>query len=137
MNLAGGQAMAMYENGEIDLTGVGMADLERVLDPSSDLNKDVVIAPLSFSQYYIGFNVQKAPFDDKFFRQALAHAINKELIATEVLSDLVKPAYGILPPGFPGYDKSIDGLKYDEQLAKDMLAKSKYSNIDDLSLIHI
>ena len=135
MNLAGGQAMAMYENGEIDLTGVGMADLERVLDPSSDLNKDVVIAPLSFSQYYIGFNVQKAPFDDKFFRQALAHAINKELIATEVLSDLVKPAYGILPPGFPGYDNSIDGLKYDEQLAKDMLAKSKYSNIDDLPRI--
>ena len=135
MKLAGGQAMAMYENGEIDLTGVGMADLERVLDPSSDLNKDVVIAPLSFSQYYIGFNVQKAPFDDKFFRQALAHAINKELIATEVLSDLVKPAYGILPPGFPGYDKSIDGLKYDEQLAKDMLAKSKYSNIDDLPRI--
>ncbi len=135
MNLAGGQAMAMYENGEIDLTGVGMADLERVLDPSSDLNKDVVIAPLSFSQYYIGFNVQKAPFDDKFFRQALAHAINKELIATEVLSDLVKPAYGILPPGFPGYDKSIDGLKHDEQLAKDMLAKSKYSNIDDLPRI--
>ena len=135
MNLAGGQAMAMYENGEIDLTGVGMAELERVLDPSSDLNKDVVIAPLSFSQYYIGFNVQKAPFDDKFFRQALAHAINKELIATEVLSDLVKPAYGILPPGFPGYDNSIDGLKYDEQLAKDMLAKSKYSNIDDLPRI--
>ena len=75
------------------------------------------------------------PFDDKYFRQALAHAINKELIATEVLSDLVKPAYGILPPGFPGYDKSIDGLKHDEQLAKDMLAKSKYSNIDDLPRI--
>jgi len=135
MNLAGGQAMAMYENGEIDLTGVGMADLERVLDPSSDLNKDVVIAPLSFSQYYIGFNVHKPPFDDKYFRQSLAHAINKELIATEVLSDLVKPAYGILPPGFPGYDNSIVGLQYDEQLAKDMLAKSKYSNIDDLPRI--
>jgi len=135
MNLAGGQSMAMYENGEIDLTGVGMADLERVLDPSSDLNKDVVIAPLSFSQYYIGFNVQKPPFDDKYFRQALAHAINKELIATEVLSDLVKPAYGILPPGFPGYDKNIDGLKFNEQLAKDMLAKSKYSNINDLPRI--
>ena len=92
MNLAGGQAMAMYENGEIDLTGVGMADLERVLDPSSDLNKDVVIAPLSFSQYYIGFNVQKPPFDDKYFRQALAHAINKELIEFCLLAfqDMIK-----------------------------------------------
>ena len=31
MNLAGGQAMAMYENDEIDITGVGLFDLDRVL----------------------------------------------------------------------------------------------------------
>ena len=32
MNLAGGVSMAMYENDEIDITGVGLADLERVKD---------------------------------------------------------------------------------------------------------
>ncbi len=61
MNLAGGSAMAMYENCEIDITGVGMSDLERVLDPSNSLNKDVVVAPLDFSQYYIGFNLNEPP----------------------------------------------------------------------------
>ena len=135
MNLAGGSAMAMYENGEIDITGVGMADLERVLDPDNVLNKDVVVAPLDFSQYYIGFNMEKPPFDDIFFRQALAYAINKELIASEVLSDLVKPAYGILPPGFPGYDEKIQGLRHSEILAKESLSKSKYSDISSLPRI--
>ena len=132
MNLAGGSAMAMYENCEIDITGVGMSDLERVLDPSNILNKDVVVAPLDFSQYYIGFNLNEAPFDDIYFRQALAYSINKELIATEVLSDLVKPAYGILPPGFPGYNENITGFKHDELLAKEALAKSKYSDVAEL-----
>ena len=132
MNLAGGSAMAMYENCEIDITGVGTSDIERVLDPSNSLNKDLVVAPLDFSQYYIGFNLNEPPFDDIHFRQALAYSINKELIASEVLSDLVKPAYGILPPGFPGYNENVTGFKFDEAAAKDALAKSKYSDITTL-----
>ena len=40
MYLGGGQSMAMYENDEIDITGVGLFDLERVLDKQEPLNKD-------------------------------------------------------------------------------------------------
>lgn len=82
MNLAGGQAMAMYENDEIDITGVGLFDLDRVLDPSEDLNKELIIAPPDFSVSYVGFNTSMPPFDDPKFRQALNHAVDKELIAT-------------------------------------------------------
>lgn len=128
MNLAGGQAMAMYENNEIDITGVGLFDLERVLDPKNPLNKELHIAPPEFSVSYIGFNTGMPPFDDPKFRQALNHAIDKELIAREVLSDLVVPAYGVLPPGFPGYNPNIQGLKYDPELAKRLLSESKYSD---------
>lgn len=127
--LAGGSAMAMYENDEIHVTGVGLADLERVRNPNDPLNKQLVQAPLSFDIYYIGFNVQKPPFDDVKVRQALNHAINKELIATQVLSNLVTPAYGILPPGFPGFNPAIQdkGLKHNPDLAKRLLAESKYA----------
>ena len=55
-NLAGGVPMAMYENGEIDITGVGLADLERVQNPSIH-NNDLVMVPPSFTINYIGFNV--------------------------------------------------------------------------------
>ncbi len=130
MNLAGGQAMAMYENDEIEITGVGLYDLDRVLDPNEPLNKELVIAPPGFSVSYIGFNTSMAPFDDVKFRQALNHAVDKQLIATGVLSELVEPAYSILPPGFPGYTDDIVGLQFDPDLAKKLLSESKYPDAD-------
>lgn len=137
MNLAGGQAMAMYENDEIDITGVGLFDLDRVLDPSEDLNKELIIAPPDFSVSYVGFNTSMPPFDDPKFRQALNHAVDKELIATEVLSELVEPAYGILPPGFPGYNENLVGLEYDPELARQLLAESKYADPDTRPRIEV
>jgi len=128
MNLAGGQAMAMYENDEIDITGVSLFDLDRVLNPNEDLNRELVIAPPGFSISYIGFNSAEPPFDDPKFRQALNHAIDKDLIAKEVLSELVVPAYGILPPGFPGYNTDLKGLGYDPDLAKWLLDESAYAD---------
>ena len=128
MMLAGGQSMAMYENDEIEITGVGLFDLERVSDPTHPLNKELIVAPPDFNISYIGFNTSMNPFDDPKFRQALNHAINKELIASEVLSDLVVPAYGILPPGFPAYQEDIQGLRYDPELAQQLLAESKYAD---------
>ncbi len=130
MNLAGGQAMAMYENDEIDVTGVGMFDIERILDPNEPLNKDLVVAPPGFSVSYVGMNTSIAPFDDSNFRRALNHAIDKELIADEVLAELVKPAYSILPPGFPGYSTDIQGLHFDPDMAREFLAKSQYADPD-------
>ena len=130
MNLAGGQSMAMYENDEIDITGVGLFELDRVLDPTEPLNKELVIAPPSFTTFYIGFNASEPPFDDPKFRQALTHAVDKDLIANEVLSTLVTPAYGVLPPGFPGYNADLEGLQFDPDLARQLLSESDYADAD-------
>ena len=127
-NLAGGQAMALYENDEIDITGVSIFDLERLKDPNEPLSKELKVAPPGFSVSYIGFNVDEPPFDDVHFRRALNLAIDKELIANEVLAGLRVPAYGILPPGFPGYSEGIEGLAFDEEKAKEELAMSKYAD---------
>lgn len=130
MNLAGGSSMAMYENDEIDLTGISLFDLERIKDPNDPLHSDLVVANPSFSISYIGFNVEQPPFDDRSFRRALNHAVDKELIAKEVLADLVVPAYGILPPGFPGHSDDLEGLRYDPVLAKKLLSESRYGDPD-------
>ncbi|MEG3582121.1 MAG: peptide ABC transporter substrate-binding protein [Chloroflexota bacterium] len=134
-NLAGGVPMAMYENDEIDITGVGLADLERVQNQSDPLNADLISVPPSFTISYIGFNVSEPPFDDQKFRQALNYAVDKQLIATQVYSDLVKPAYGILPPNFPGFSSDIIGLKYDPDKAVRLLSESKYSDPETRPLI--
>ena len=124
--LSGGTSMLMYENGEIQLTGVGIADLDRVLDPSDPLNSQLVQAPPSFSANYIGMNVNEPPFDDPKVRQALNLAIDKNAIAQNVMAGLVIPAKGILPPGFPGFSASVQGYDYDPERARRLLAESKY-----------
>lgn len=126
--LSGGSSMAMYENGEIDITGVGLADLDRVSNPEDSLNRELVVAPPGFSLGYIGFNVEQKPFDDKNFRKALALAINKQLIADNVLANLVVPATGILPPDFPGYNASVQAPGFDVDEARALLADSPYAN---------
>ncbi len=126
--LGGGTAMLMYENGEIDMTGVGLADIDRVLDPNNPLNKELHIAPTDFSLTYIGMNVTMPPFDDIKVRQALNYALNREEIASIVLGDLALPAKGILPPGFPAYNPDRQGFTYDPERARQLLQESKYND---------
>ncbi len=127
-NLSGGVSMAMYENDEIDITGVGLADLDRVNDPTEELNRDLVDTPAQFGVQYIGFNVDEAPFDDVKFRQALNLAVDKELISSQVFADLLEPAYGIIPPEFPGYNPDLEGLRFNIDRARQLLAESKYAD---------
>jgi ABC-type transport system substrate-binding protein len=126
--LSGGTAMLMYENGEIDVTGVGIADLDRVLDPSEPLNAELVTAVSTFSVDYIGLNVEQPPLDDPKVRLALNLAINREAIATQVLSNLRTPARGIIPPGFPSYNPDLPGYQYDPERARQLLQESKYGD---------
>ena len=124
--LSGGDPMLMYENDEIHVTGLGLADLERVQDPSNPLRTELATAPPGFTVSFIGMNLEQPPFDDVKFRQALNYAVNKEEIATTALSDLVVPAIGVIPPGFPSYNPDLRGYGYDPEKAKRLLSESRY-----------
>ena len=124
--LSGGTQLLMYENDEIHIAGVSLADLDRFSDPNNELYPDLRTAPASFSVNYIGLNVNEPPLDDVKVRQALNLAIDKQEIASIVLGDLVEPADGILPPNFPGYDESVSGYEFDPVRAKQLLEESKY-----------
>lgn len=50
--------------------------------------------------YYYGFNVTRPPFKGNVkLRQALALAIDRELITNKVMNGLAQPAYAWVPPG--------------------------------------
>ena len=133
MILSGGTSMLMYENDEIDIAGVGLADIDRLQEPTNSLNAELHQAAPQFSIQYIGLNVNEPPLDDRKVRQALNLAIDKKEIATIVLGDQVVPATGILPPGFPGFSESVSGYGFDPVRAKQLLLESKYG--DDLDNI--
>jgi ABC-type transport system substrate-binding protein len=136
--LSGGTSMLMYENDEIHIAGVGLADLDRLLEKNNPLNLELHQAPPTFSIQYVGMNVNEPPLDDPKVRQALNLAIDKQEIATIVLADQVVPANGILPPGFPGFNHDLRGYAFDPERAKQLLAESSYrDNLEDLPPITI
>ena len=133
-NLFGGIPMMLYERGEIDVTEVSAANIERVLDPYNPLNRELHVTP-SLGFYMIGFNCAEPPFDDAQVRRAFTHAVDREKIVDLTLKGLVVPADGILPPAMPGYNEEFDGLAYDPDLARDLLAASPYAGPEGLPSI--
>jgi oligopeptide transport system substrate-binding protein len=127
VELSGGSALVAYEDGDIDVTGVGLDDLERIQDPSDELHDEYVTVPRQ-SLDYIGFNVNTPPFDDPKVRQAFAMAVDRQKIAEVILKNAIPVATGILMPGVPGYTENDKTYPYDPERARQLLAESKYGN---------
>jgi oligopeptide transport system substrate-binding protein len=133
--ISGGNSMLMYESDELHITGIPLSLLQGVMDPSNTLSGEIVAAPPQFDVDYFGLNTTEAPFDDIKVRQAFNYAIDKQTLATTLLEDLVVPAAGILPPGFPGYNPDLVGYDYDPNKARQLISESKYGGLDKLPRI--
>jgi oligopeptide transport system substrate-binding protein len=135
-HLYAGVPMNLYEVGEIDVSSVSVPYIDRITDERGPFYQDLRVYPeLSF--YYLGFNTTKPPFDDENIRRAFCHAVNKDKIVSLVYRDMVQPASGILPPGMPGYNQGLAGLEYDIELARELIASSKYGDVSNLPPITI
>ena len=132
--LLAGSPMAMYELGQIDVVPVYGSYIYRVRDESSPFYPELAVTP-ELSLYYIGFNTAEPPFDDVNIRHAFSHAVDKERIGKLILRDMVSEARGILPPGMPGYNEALEGLDYDVEKAKELIATSRYGDISNLPSI--
>ena len=75
---------------------------------------------------YLGFNVQKEPFDDVKVRQAIAHAIDREAIVEGVYEGMGISATHPIPPDVWGYDDSLEGQQFDMERAQELLAESDH-----------
>jgi len=132
--LSGGSQLIEYEDGNIDITGVGLDDLERIQDPSDELNDEYVQVPRQ-SIDYIGFNTTVPPFDDPLVRQAFALAVDRKKIAEGVLQGAIPTASGIVPPGVPGFTDEDKTYQYDPGRARQLLANSRYAdNLPEITL---
>lgn len=74
--------------------------------------------------YFLRFNVTKPPFNDPSVRHALSLAVDRELLCRCTLSDLYKPATGMVP-SLPGYSAS-DAVRYDPAEARRLLAAAGF-----------
>ncbi|GAI99223.1 unnamed protein product, partial [marine sediment metagenome] len=135
-HLWAGVSMNLYELGQIDVAQVDLSNIDKVTDISGDFYQELAIIP-QLSLTYIGFNHQEPPFDDINVRRAFTMALDKEKLVSLVYKDTVEAAYGILPPGMPGYNESLSGLEFDAAAARELIAASKYGDVANLPPITI
>ena len=89
-------ALKRYRANELDLTyELPYQQLDWVKENLAD---EMIIAPY-LGSYYFGFNLTKPPFKDNLpLRQALALAIDRDVITQRVTGAGEIPAYGWVPP---------------------------------------
>ena len=123
INLTPNYAQSLYETGDVDIAGVG--SVERFLDPSEPLHKELHVG-VSLCTSYVAFDSSKPPFDDVNVRKAFSMAFNRQQYIDVLFKDQALPAIGIYPPGLPGFNISLQGLHYDPAQARELLKQSKY-----------
>ena len=116
------QRTIALETGEVDIAYDPLtADKQRIAE-----NDDLMIySSPSVSCYYLTLNMVKAPFDNKLVRQAISHAIDRQLIVDTLYMGSGQPADDIVAPSVFGYSGcGVD--EYDPELAKQLLAEAGY-----------
>ncbi len=76
---------------------------------------------------YLVFNTQSAPLNNPKVRQAIAYAIDRQKIVTELLFDQAKVASSILPAQSWAYAAGTE-YKFDPAKAKQLLQEAGYKN---------
>lgn len=121
-------------------SGTRLADLERGFVHATDpvLPNEVaqindgdfaeVLETSSTGLAFIGFNMKDGPFEDIRVRQAVSMALNKDEVIDGVYDGFGVKGKGPLAPKVFGYDEEIDGLQYDLEEAKKLLAEAGYED---------
>ena len=116
-------AFAEYEAGNMDVSNIPLADMDRVMaDPT--LSQEVNIGP-DYCTYYLGFNTKAPVVDDVRVRRALSMAVDRQALIDNVLKGGQEPAQWFSRPGLiasPTMETHPDlGIKYDPEQAKALL----------------
>lgn len=108
---------------------VAPADLSALEDGGYTLiNRD------PFNVLYLAFNQAVPALADEQVREAIAHAIDKEQLVTQVLPDGTEVATQFMPPSVIGWADDVVTYDYDQDLARELLAEAGFDESNPLSL---
>lgn len=115
-----------FRTGKIHLTHTPQMDIEKVA-VYREKNHESLRITQTYSSYYYELNITKPPLDNVKVRQALAYAIDRDLIVNNVTKAGETPAYSVIPPDPEGYSPK-EYFHYDVEQAKALLAEAGYPN---------
>ncbi|MGH9187495.1 MAG: ABC transporter substrate-binding protein, partial [Acidimicrobiales bacterium] len=127
------QRLVELQSGQVDgIDQVGPEDFATV--EGDDSLQLIPRDPLNV--FYLGFNVDRAPFDNETLRQAIGYAINKDRIVDNFYPSAgTDAATQFLPAQIPGNDPDFEGFAYDQQQARDLLAQAGFPDGLDLGVL--
>lgn len=86
-----------------------------------------------FTILYLGMNQAVPELQDVRVRQAIAHAIDRESLVSQVLPEGTEVASQFIPPVVNGYNDDVTDYPYDPERARALLAEAGYP--DGLELV--
>ena len=109
------------------------ADIAYDIDPiDHDMVKHhsnlTLLQKSALTMNYLGFNTEKAPFNKKEVRQAIAYAIDMDSMIAAVYLGAASKANSPVSPEVFGYNKDTKGYDYNVAKAKELLAQAGYPN---------
>ena len=109
------------------------ADIAYDIDPiDHDMVKHhsnlTLLQKSALTMNYLGFNTEKAPFNKKEVRQAIAYAIDMNSMIAAVYLGAASKANSPVSPEVFGYNKDTKGYDYNVAKAKELLAQAGYPN---------
>jgi peptide/nickel transport system substrate-binding protein len=104
----------------------GGVDIAYNLDPMDELRLSgtpgiVLDKYQELSTTYVGFNVQKAPLDNKLVRQAINYALDVDAVVDYIYTGLANKLNSPIPPNVWGFNPNIEGYYYDPDKARAIL----------------
>ncbi len=128
-----------YLAGQLDYAAIPLADLAGAKS-RHDYHHAAVL-----NIDFLAFNFLAKPFDNVHIRQAFALAINKDILASNVLHGAYTPTNHLLPQGMPGYNQNLAGpagvsstagnKTKAQQLLQQGLQEAGYSSVSALPAI--
>ncbi|MFN3729840.1 MAG: ABC transporter substrate-binding protein [Fimbriimonadaceae bacterium] len=125
-----------YRSGEIDLVMLERQDVP-TLQQDPELKDQLKFFPRP-SVWFLALNCTTyEPFKDARVRRAVALAVDRDKIVNEILGGVNQIAYGMIPPGVPGFRDDYRGLPYDPETAKRLLAEAGYEDASKMPRLEL
>jgi oligopeptide transport system substrate-binding protein len=117
-------AFALYENNQLDFIdnrSFPPSEIEHYKKSNNKEYREIALLRVN----YLGFNVEKKPFDNVKVRQAFALAIDRERLC-RTLRHGEKPIANLIPPPLLGHSVYSAKESYRPELARKLLAQAGY-----------
>lgn len=122
--------IAEFEAGNLDYTTIPVEERERWINDQEW--KPYIHTMAELSSYYLALNAKFEPLGNPKVREAIALAIDNVQI-TKALFPHYVPANDAIPEGMPG-GLDDEGLGYDPERARELLAEAGYPNGFDMEI---